>query len=239
MGEKGYNYEEIPPGYYDLIHEEKSTRSNWHRSKFQEVEKTLANSGKQFSTILDYGCGPGTFLGRYLKNINAEKFGVDLSQVQIAYARETFGTNISFLSTDSFNVAKDKFDLIIAIEFIEHISLAEAKLFLDNCYNNLKSGGILIMTTPNYKGLWPIIERITDLLFNTEYHQQHISRYNEFTLKQVVTNSNFKIEQINTILGFKTLNPFNNFLIKATFSLIDKFVIRNNKFLLCLVATKS
>lgn len=239
MGEKGYNYEEIPSGYYDLIHEEKSTRSNWHRSKFQEVEKILANTGKRFETILDYGCGPGTFLGRYLKNIEAEKFGVDLSQVQIAYARETFGTNISFLSTDSFNVAKDKFDLIIAIEFIEHISLDESKLFLDNCYNNLKSGGMLVMTTPNYKGLWPILERVTDLLFSTEYHQQHVSRYNKSTLSQVVTESNFKVERINSILGLKTLTPFNNILIKATFSLIDKFIIRNNKFLLCMVATKS
>jgi hypothetical protein len=95
------------------------------------------------------------------------------------------------------------------------------------------------MTTPNYKGLWPILERVTDLLFSTEYHQQHVSRYNKFTLSQVVTDSNFQVEQINTILGFKTLNPFNNFLIKPILSFIDNFIIRNNKFLLCVVATKS
>lgn len=239
MEKQGYNYEEIPSGYYDLIHEEKSTRSNWHRSKFQEVEKIITNTGKQFDTILDYGCGPGTFLGRYLKNIKAEKFGIDLSQVQITYARETFGTNISFLSTDSFNVAQDKFDLIIAIEFIEHITRDELKLFLDNCYNNLKSGGMLIMTTPNYKGLWPILERVTDLLFSTEYHQQHVSRYDKCTLGQVVTDSNLKVEKINTILGFLTFTPFNNFFIKTIFSLIDNLIIRNNKFLLCVLATKS
>jgi cyclopropane fatty-acyl-phospholipid synthase-like methyltransferase len=239
MEKEGFNYEEIPSGYYDLIHEEISTRSNWHRSKFQEVEKILANTGRQFNTILDYGCGPGTFLGRYLKNIEAKKFGVDLSQVQIAYARETFGPNISFFSTDSFNVAQDKFDLIIAIEFIEHISRDETELFLDNCYSNLNPGGMLIMTTPNYKGFWPILERVTDLLFSTEYHQQHVSHYNKFTLSQVVTDSNFKVQKMNTILGFKTLIPFNNFLIKVTFSLIDKYIIRNNKFLLCVVATKS
>lgn len=239
MEKKGFNYEEIPSGYYDLIHEEKSTRSNWHRSKFQEVEKILTHTGKQFNTILDYGCGPGTFLGRYLKNIEAKKFGVDLSQAQIAYARETFGSNISFFSTDSFNVAKDKFDLIIAIEFIEHISVDESKLFLDNCYSNLKPGGMLVMTTPNYKGFWPILEKVTDLLFNTEYHQQHISHFDKFTLSKVVTDSNFKVESVDTILGFKTFTPFNNYFLKAIFSFIDKFIISNNKFLLIIVAIKS
>ena len=73
---------------------------------------------------------------------------------------------------------------------------------------------MLIMTTPNYKGFWPILERVTDLLFSTEYHQQHVSHYNKFTLSQVVTDSNFKVQKMNTILGLKTLIPFNNFLIK-------------------------
>lgn len=238
MESKGYNYEEIPFGYYDLIHEEKSTRSNWHRCKFKEVEKIIAGTGKQFDTILDYGCGPGTFLGRYLKDIEAKKFGVDLSKVQIAYARETFGTSISFFSTDSFDVANAKFDLITAIEFIEHTTFDESKLFLDNCYNNLKPGGMLMMTTPNYKGLWPIFEKMTDLIFDTKYHQQHLTHYDKSTLSRVVVDSNFKVENISTILGVQTFTQFSNYFLKAISSFIDKFIIKDNKFLLFIVATK-
>ena len=73
-----FNYEKIPVAYYDVVYKKKKgIQSAWHHIKFNFVSSKI----KASTYHLDIGCGPGTFLGIHLKEIN--KIGLDISKNQI------------------------------------------------------------------------------------------------------------------------------------------------------------
>jgi len=79
---KKFNYEQIPPGYYDNIYNKRSgIQSAWHHCKFNYV-KNFINKKKNI-LHLDFACGPGTFS----KLIKGKYYGIDISMQQINYAR--------------------------------------------------------------------------------------------------------------------------------------------------------
>jgi cyclopropane fatty-acyl-phospholipid synthase-like methyltransferase len=235
---QAFDYESMPAGYYDSIHEDSgSLRSKWHRAKFKYVEDRVLSLEYSPKKIVDYACGPGTFLGRYLISINAEKIGLDISDAQIAYAVNKFGSKVTFVKSKS-QITQKNVELITAIEFIEHISENELQVFFRDCYELLSDSGTLILTTPNYKGFWPVLEKLTDWLFGTEYHAQHIAKYDKTSLKSLLILANFKVQSIETILNFSAIVAEKNMIIKFIFKVVDLIVTRRNKFLLLAIVTK-
>jgi 2-polyprenyl-3-methyl-5-hydroxy-6-metoxy-1,4-benzoquinol methylase len=235
---QAFDYDSMPAGYYDSIHEDSGTlRSKWHRVKFEYVEDVILGLKYSPKRIVDYACGPGTFLGRYLLNLNVEKIGLDISESQIAYAVNKFGSNVTFVNSKS-QIAQSSIELITAIEFIEHISESQLQVFFHDCFELLSDSGTLILTTPNYKGFWPVLEKLTDWLFGTEYHAQHIVKYNETSLKSSLILANFKVQSIETILNFSAIVEEKNMIIRFVFKILDLIVTRRKKFLLLAVATK-
>lgn len=97
--------------------------------------------------ILEFGCGRGKLLGG-LKNVT-EKYGVDLSERAIEYARENVKDG-KFIVADVCNTPfPDRyFDFVYSIEVIEHIP--DAASMLSEMHRVLKPGGYAYIQTPNY-----------------------------------------------------------------------------------------
>lgn len=97
--------------------------------------------------ILEIGCGYGYLT--YALNVgglNAK--GIDLSAEAINYAKINFGDYYFHADFDSFyEYHKEKYDLIIATEVIEH--LKSPLEFVSNCLSLLKPDGKILLTTPN------------------------------------------------------------------------------------------
>ena len=112
--------------------------------------------------ILDVGCGPG-FLLRYLGQRGYTQLsGVDLSPEQISAARQycsdvTLGNAIDYLQ-----LRPASFDLILAIDIIEHLRKDEVLEFLTAAHSALAPGGRLIVQTPNCASPWGIVQRHSD-----------------------------------------------------------------------------
>ena len=53
----------------------------------------------------------------------------------------------------------NKYDVITLLEFIEHISPKEVDDLINKLMKKLTKNGRIIITTPNYKGLWLSIEK--------------------------------------------------------------------------------
>ena len=91
------NFEE---GYYDKVIisgllRKRGIQSNWHNLVYKKI-KTYIDPNDQH---LDYACGSGTFIGNYLYD---NSIGVDLSPIQIEYAKKNYPNN-QFIKIEDFN----------------------------------------------------------------------------------------------------------------------------------------
>lgn len=209
-----FEYESIPVGYYDKMFTEglkvnRGLQFSWHYLKF----KTVKEHFPEYSSHLDIACGPGTFIGNFL---DKKSIGLDISDNQINYAKNKYSSLSSqFYIKDmnkEFNDEKN-YDVITLLEFIEHISPEEVNDLLLKCMNKLNKNGKIIITTPNYRGLWLLLEKIVSFMGPVDYKQQHINRYtkkrieNEMIYENITVNKyiNFGIflSFVSTNLGLK------------------------------------
>jgi 2-polyprenyl-3-methyl-5-hydroxy-6-metoxy-1,4-benzoquinol methylase len=117
----------------------------------------LANKNLKASenlSIIDVGCGKGSFL-KILKEAfpKSNLTGCDLAD----YSSEV-GEGLKWVQQDlnkEFSSSFEKYDLVFAIEVIEHIE--NPRHFIRELGNILKPGGLLVITTPNIESLTSII----------------------------------------------------------------------------------
>lgn len=101
------------------------------------------------AAIVELGCGSGKLL-YFFKQLGYKNLkGVDISPDQVALAKQVLPEVEQANVLDWLNGRQEQFDLIIALDLIEHFKRDEALRFLDLCFEALKNGGRLILQTPN------------------------------------------------------------------------------------------
>lgn len=151
------------------------------------IERYFNGAGQ--AKILDIGCGTGMMLNYLLKY--GEAWGIDNNLRAVEYARIKCPKASIILGTVPQDLPDDKFDLITALDFIEHIY--DDRGILGAMANNLKEKGILAITVPAYQSLWTSHD---DLNF-------HKRRYLAKELKDKIEKSGLamrKISYYNTFL---------------------------------------
>ena len=100
--------------------------------------------------IIDIGCGGG-LLTEPIKRLGANIVGIDASKKNIEIARvhaKQMGLKIDYIHTAPEKLEiKNKFDVILNMEVIEHVSNIEN--FLYQCSNILNKNGIMFVATIN------------------------------------------------------------------------------------------
>ncbi len=159
------------------------------------------------SVILDYGCASGSFLGTLRKPYRLA-IGIDIAKAQIDLANKKYGhSRLRFVTADfeSFDPQNESFDYIISSEVIEHVCSKEAEKMLERFHSLLKPTGRLVLSTPNYKSLWPIIEVFVNLLSEVNYEHQHINKLDLKKCGALLEKCGFQIEDCKTLF---VLSPF-------------------------------
>jgi 2-polyprenyl-6-hydroxyphenyl methylase/3-demethylubiquinone-9 3-methyltransferase len=98
---------------------------------------------------LDVGCGAG-LLCEPLARLGAEVTGVDAASENIAVAKahaEGSGLAIAYRCGDIASLGLGQFDLVCAMEVIEHV--ADKRAFLAALAAALAPGGLMVLSTPN------------------------------------------------------------------------------------------
>jgi 2-polyprenyl-3-methyl-5-hydroxy-6-metoxy-1,4-benzoquinol methylase len=179
-----FDYESIPVGYYDeVFRRQRGTQSKWHHLKFRRVAREL--EGRRH--VLDVGCGPGTMIGS-LKGKH-ESVGTDLSTRQIEYARTTYGsTKARFYASTPAQLPPEEgpFDAVTLVELIEHLDPVVVEATIDEALERLRPGGKLILTTPNFRSAWPIIEAVINRVSDVTYDFQHINKFHRARLADLL-----------------------------------------------------
>ena len=99
----------------------------------------------QPQSVLEVGCGDGYFIGGLPSTIPI-RVGADLSSRSIAFAR-AFHPDCTFYDQD-INAIQDTFDIVAAIEVIEHIPENKLPVFFNVLYERLNDNGRVIISVP-------------------------------------------------------------------------------------------
>jgi 2-polyprenyl-6-hydroxyphenyl methylase/3-demethylubiquinone-9 3-methyltransferase len=118
-------------------------------SHFKKDQKSLtAFEGLE---IIDIGCGGGLIsepicrMGAKLTAIDASKKNIEVAKI---HAQKN-GLEINYLCSSAEEIVKEnkKFDIVLALEIIEHVSDVEA--FISACANLVKENGLVFIATLN------------------------------------------------------------------------------------------
>lgn len=193
---------QIDPGYYDKIFlqgvkKNSGIQSNWHNITFTKISKLIELN----SIHLDYACGPGTFIGNYIKS---NSLGVDISEKQISYAKNTYSKKGEFKTTEEFSFENyyEKFDYITIIGLLEFINQNEIIDLVNKLNLTLKPSGKIYLTTPNYRGLMYFLDKLINIFGKVSYKNQVVNRFNKDTLEQCLTKTNFTRIEVKKIVNF-------------------------------------
>ncbi|ELR67882.1 3-demethylubiquinone-9 3-methyltransferase [Photobacterium marinum] len=107
--------------------------------------------------VLDIAAGSGAMSLRLIDN-GAKVTSIDLVEENFRVNHPSCDFNKLDLNTNFSTSINKKFDVIIALEIIEHIN--NSRQFIKSCRELLKPGGLLIISTPNISSDYAIAELI-------------------------------------------------------------------------------
>ena len=140
--------------------------------------------------VLDIGCNTGRG-GAVLKKLNPNFFliGVDCVEERLAIASQIYDKVIN-CNAVSLPIENGFVDCVLAGEFVEHLTKTDALKAIREWYRVLKSGGQIILTTPN-----PNYFKLK-LTGKSLLGGAHLAQYNPLELKNIVENLGFSLLKI-------------------------------------------
>lgn len=123
----------------------------WFWGWLRQLDKYVDVKNGKGKNVLEIGCSIGG-VASLLKDRGFDVWASDVSEYAVKHAKE-LSPEIHFLTFDVQKEIplKQKFDLIIAFEVVEHLRDPESAM--KNMYNSLKKGGTLVFSTP-YPYTW-------------------------------------------------------------------------------------
>ncbi len=133
--------------------------------------------------ILDMGCGTGTML-KYLSRYGQAE-GIDADEDAVSFCHERGITQVQQVSSFPLPFEDDTFDLVTALDVIEHIeddlgTLRELKRVL-------RPGGMLLVSVPAYRFLWGAQDEISN----------HKRRYVAPDMRARLLDAGFKVRRLS------------------------------------------
>ena len=156
--------------------------------------------------VLDVGTGRGEIVRVAIENGAAEAVGIDYSDASIELARQTLSSagidDVELIQADARRLPfkEGRFDLVMALDVVEHMSEAELKDALNEIHRVLAPGGrVFIHTMPSrliydvsYRLLralrpgWPADPRV-------DYERaMHVTEHSIGTIKRAMRRSGFE-----------------------------------------------
>jgi ubiquinone/menaquinone biosynthesis C-methylase UbiE len=211
-----FDYHSVAGDYqYRALHSGHPMQRFWHRGKLMMIDQLIRPHLRAGSRLLEIGCGAGNLL---LQATVAESYPValDFSMQALTFVRarleevqSTPDSPSGFACTqaigESLPFPDNTFDCILLSEVIEH--LEEPQISIREARRVLCPGGRLLITTPNYRSFWPIMEWAVDRLNMAPKMagEQHISRFHPSSLRKMLDGSGLRMEYAGSIYN---LSPF-------------------------------
>lgn len=170
----------------------------------ERIQISASYIPKNSIKILDIGAGYG-FLEEVISKIeNLEIYANDISGVAIENLKRRFKGKFKVESIYNLNYKKNYFDVVFALEVLEHVPPSKVFYALSNIKKVLKKYGTLVISVPTNEGL----EQMSD---NPSGHVR------DYTVPLVTSELNltgFKILDIKSLYAFEHSYLFKKILSK-------------------------
>lgn len=209
---------------YNAFYKGHPVQRFWHYAKYSQAQKLL--SVVPGDIVLDAGCGSGVLSYFIAKdNPSSKVIGIDCNASAIAFCRSKYSLpNLKFKKclVDKLDFKDESISKFAFLEVIEHIYDHQAKQVLKQFHRLLKKGGRVVISTPNYASLWPLIEYTLDKfkLIPQLSVEQHVEKYTGNKLITLGHETGFKLvsqHSVNFIAPW--LNIFSNSIAKKMHTL--------------------
>jgi 2-polyprenyl-3-methyl-5-hydroxy-6-metoxy-1,4-benzoquinol methylase len=170
--------------------------------KFRRVVEEMEGRHRH----LDVGCGPGTLIG--VLDDGFVSTGIDICTAEINYARRAYERpSKRFLAVSAGSLPEDCRDYEVAtvVEVIEHLAPGELDDVLRTTIARLRPGGKIIVTTPNFRSAWPLIQLLVNRFGELNYAPQHINRFAPDRLRELLRD--FGLEKVR-VHPYLAVAPF-------------------------------
>ena len=187
---------------YRVLNHGPAPQRFWHEAKLREAERWIAPRAGE--AILDVGCGSGVLASRLAKHEGVRVIGVDGNRSAWEFATGHWKLpNLEFRLglVDELDIASESIDKIAFLEVIEHINEAQGLAVLKTFHRILKPGGRAVISTPNYRSLWPMIEWMLDKtkMVPQLAEDQHVAFYHHKTLRALGEQAGFRLTAHRTV----------------------------------------
>ena len=84
----------------------------------------------------------------------------------------------------------------------------------------------VVLSTPNYLSLWPLLEFFLNLISPVNYKHEHINKFNKKKLKKIMVKSGFQIIELRSFILFSPFLAFFTFNFAKSTILFDNFLTK-------------
>jgi SAM-dependent methyltransferase len=191
--------------------------SNRNHALWDSYYFPLIKSLPKDAPILEVGCGNGSFLNYLKKKGFVNLRGVDLSSQYLEQGKQMGNDNIYLGDLFVELSGKSKYELIIAIDVLEHFTRDNVLNIFDLVFKSLNLGGVFLFQVPNGHGVFSKIIYYSDFTHETLFSVDSILQTSGII---GFTDAKFS-ESSPRVIGFKDMLRF---VFWTAFSFVYKFI---------------
>lgn len=191
-------------------------------------------------TVLEFGCvgmgeddeqGGVNWIHERAKRVAKKIIGLDYNKKEVERLRR-LGYDIRYQNVEEKFDLKEKFDVILAEEILEHLN-NPGKCF-ENFIRHLKPKGKLIITTPHAQSVSFFLQRLFHNQISGVSITDHTLWYDATTLETILKRYGFKVKKVWYVQPLPIETTWKSLIIRFVYSFLPDRVGRN----LCCIAER-
>ena len=166
-------------------------RNFWFRARNRIIVWAIQRYFPQSTSFLEIGCGTGFVLSGIAKSFPSIRLsGSEIFSDGLGFAATRMRAGAELFQMDARRIPfKNEFDVIGALDVLEHIQEDEA--VLSQMYQATKHGGGIILTVPQHEFLWS----------QQDAYACHVRRYQSRDLRDKVARAGFVVERTTSFVS--------------------------------------